>query len=260
MKKMIAVMLVLVMALSLCACGKSDEPKEASLDSQVLKTGTLVVGICADYPPFEYLDDSGNLIGFDPDMITWLAEQLKTADGKAYSVEFVQIDFSNIISALQLGQVDVGVAAFSYDPERQCAFTDPYYASAQVVAVRADSEFTKPEDLINGYEIVAGEGTIGFDAATEFFTGSTISSAGGSYLAMFEQVAAGQKDAIVADDIVAQQYVNAGNFKIIGKLSTDELCITVKEGNDKIVEALNAAIKELYDSGKYEELREKWGV
>ena len=86
MKKMIAVMLVLVMALSLCACGKSDEPKEASLDSQVLKTGTLVVGICADYPPFEYLDDAGNLIGFDPDMITWLAEQLKTADGKAYSV------------------------------------------------------------------------------------------------------------------------------------------------------------------------------
>ena len=254
MKKMIAVMLVLVMALSLCACGKSDEPKEASLDSQVLKTGTLVVGICADYPPFEYLDDAGNLIGFDPDMITWLAEQLKTADGKAYAAELV------LIRGQELGQVDVGVAAFSYDPERQCAFTDPYYASAQVVAVRADSEFTKPEDLINGYEIVAGEGTIGFDAATEFFTGSTISSAGGSYLAMFEQVAAGQKDAIVADDIVAQQYVNAGNFKIIGKLSTDELCITVKEGNDKIVEALNAAIKELYDSGKYEELREKWGV
>ena len=54
--------------------------------------------------------------------------------------------------------------------------------------------------------------------------------------------------------------MNAGNFKIIGKLSTDELYITVKEGNDKIVEALNAAIKELYDSGKYEELREKWGV
>ena len=87
MNTMIAVMLVLVMALSLCACGKSDEPKEASLDSQVLKTGTLVVGICADYPPFEYLDDAGNLIGFDHEKITWLAKHLKTAHGNTYTIQ-----------------------------------------------------------------------------------------------------------------------------------------------------------------------------
>lgn len=231
----------------------------AVLDSGVLKANTLVVGISSDYPPFESLDDNGNIVGFDADMATYLASVITTSDGTPYHVEFVNMDFHNIISALQLDQIDLGIAAFSYSPERKCTFSEPYYSSAQVVAVRADSDFTSIADL-NGKLVVAGEGTVGYQAATEMIEGAEVTNAGGSYLTMFEMVRTGQCDAIVADSTVAQTYVDSGNFKIIDTLTSDELCVTVKEGNDVLVEAVNKAIDQFMASGEYENLREKWGV
>lgn len=270
MKKIIAMLLVVLAVFSLAACG-AEKPAEttkapeetteaaATLDSQVLKKGTLIVGMCSDYPPFESLDDNGNIIGFDPDMAKYIASVITTEDGTPYEIEFVNMDFHNIISALQLDQVDLGIAAFSYNPERQCAFSTPYYSSAQVVAVRADSDIESIEQL-NGKLVVAGQGTVGYDAAVEMIEGAEVTNAGGSYLTMFEMVRTGQCDAIVADLSVTETYVASGNFKIIDTLTSDELCITVKQGNDLIVEAVNKAIEEFFASGKYEELREFWGV
>ena len=77
---------------------------------------------------------------------------------------------------------------------------------------------------------------------------------------MFEMVRTGQCDAIVADSTVAQTYVDSGSFKIIDTLTSDELCVTIKEGNDVLVEAVNKAIDQFKASGEYENLREKWGV
>lgn len=289
MKKIIAMLLVVLAVFSLAACGAekpaettkapettaapaettaapetTEAPEEtteapATIDSQVLKKGTLIVGMCSDYPPFESLDDNGNIIGFDPDMAKYIASVITTEDGTPYEVEFVNMDFHNIISALQLDQVDLGIAAFSYNPERQCAFSTPYYSSAQVVAVRADSDIESIEQL-NGKLVVAGQGTVGYDAAVEMIEGAEVTNAGGSYLTMFEMVRTGQCDAIVADLSVTETYVASGNFKIIDTLTSDELCITVKQGNDLIVEAVNKAIEEFFASGKYDELREFWGV
>lgn len=283
MKKLIAVMMALAVLLTMGACGKQEAPAAgettatqateaeteavqteaadaaAVLDSGVLEQGKLIVGICSDYPPFESLDDEGNIVGFDADMAKYIGSVIVDSNGKPYEVEFVNMDFHNIISALQLSQVDLGIAAFSYSPERKCAFSDPYYSSAQVVAVRADSDFNTIEDL-KGKLVVAGEGTVGFQAASEKIEGAEITSAGGSYLTMFEMVRTGQCDAIVADGTVAQTYVDNGGFKIIDTLTSDELCITVKEGNDVLVEAVNKAIEQFNASGKYNELRETWGV
>ena len=192
-------------------------------------------------------------------MASYLASVITASDGTPYHVEFVNMDFHNIISALQLDQIDLGIAAFSYSPERKCAFSEPYYASAQVVAVRADSDITSVAEL-NGKLVVAGEGTVGYQAATEMIEGAEVTNAGGSYLTMFEMVRTGQCDAIVADGTVAQTYVDSGNFKIIDTLTSDELCVTVKEGNDVLVEAVNKAIDQFMASGEYENLREKWGV
>ena len=283
MKKLIAVMMALAVLLTMGACGKQEAPAAgettatqateaeteavqteaadaaAVLDSGVLEQGKLIVGICSDYPPFESLDDEGNIVGFDADMAKYIGSVIVDSNGKPYEVEFVNMDFHNIISALQLSQVDLGIAAFSYSPERKCAFSDPYYSSAQVVAVRADSDFNTIEDL-KGKLVVAGEGTVGFQAASEKIEGAEITSAGGSYLTMFEMVRTGQCDAIVADGTVAQTYVDNGGFKIIDTLTSDELCIAVKEGNDVLVEAVNKAIEQFNASGKYNELRETWGV
>ena len=259
MKKIIIILITCLLVLAGCGGNdKKDEPAD-SIDDQVLKAGTLVVGISADYPPFESLDTSNNLIGYDVDMANSLASKIKTEDGKTYVIDFVQMDFSTIISALQTGQVDIGVAAFSYDPARQCLFTSPYYLSAQVIVVQKDSGISSLNDL-NGKTVAAGDGTVGYDAASQI-PGVTMVSPG-DYLQQFEMLKNDQIDAVVCDEKVAEGFVSTSSNLVIlsEKLAEDNLCITVKEGNTFILEALNKAVEEFISSGESEQLKGKWGL
>lgn len=258
MKKFATLGLALAMTLSLAACGNKEQEEKTHIDQEVIKAGVLTVGISTDYPPFESLDNQGNIIGYDVDMAKYLADHITTQEGEPYTVDFVQMEFDTIISSLQTGQVDVGIAAFSYDPERQCLFTDPYYLSAQVIVVKKDSGIQSTADL-NGKSIVAGEGTVGYKAA-EGIEGATVSSPG-DYLQQFELLRVGQVDAVVCDQKVGEGYVNSGDdFVIIDTLAEDNLCITVKTGNTNIQSALNTAIAEFISSGTSDEYKANWDL
>jgi len=94
MKKIIALMMTLLMALSLTACGSSDSAEKTSSDAgstesdlaYVKEKGTLVVGI-TDFEPMDYKDENGEWIGFDADMAKAFAESI------GVDVEFVEIDW-----------------------------------------------------------------------------------------------------------------------------------------------------------------------
>ena len=257
MKKLFIILITCLFILA--GCSKQQEKTVDSIDDEVLTAGTLVVGISADYPPFESLDTSNNLIGYDVDMANILAAKIKSESGAAYKTEFVQMDFSAIISALHTGQVDVGIAAFSYDPERQCLFTEPYYLSAQVIVVLKDSGISALKDL-NGKTVAAGDGTVGYEAASQI-EGVKMTSPG-DYLQQFEMLKNNQIDAVVCDEKVAQGFVDTSDKLVIlsEKLAEDNLCITVKKGNTFILEALNAAVKEFVSSGESDQLKTKWGL
>ena len=257
MKKFIITLLACLFILA--GCSGQQEKTVDSIDDEVLEAGTLVVGISADYPPFESLDTSNNLIGYDVDMANILAAKIKSESGESYKIDFVQMDFSTIISALQTGQVDVGIAAFSYDPERQCLFTDPYYLSAQVIVVLKDSGITTLKDL-NGKTVAAGDGTVGYEAASEI-EGVKMTSPG-DYLQQFEMLKNNQIDAVVCDEKVAQGFVDTSDKLVIlsEKLAEDNLCITVKQGHTYIQRALNKAISEFVASGESDNLKTKWGL
>ncbi|MBQ4253540.1 MAG: transporter substrate-binding domain-containing protein [Erysipelotrichaceae bacterium] len=258
MKKTV-LLISLICLLSLFGCSKKEPETVDSIDDQVLTAGTLVVGISADYPPFESLDTNNNLIGYDVDMARSLAAKIKDEKGNAYKVEFVMMDFSTIISALQTGQIDVGIAAFSYDPERECLFTSPYYLSAQVIVVQSNSGITSLSDL-SGKTVAAGDGTVGYAAASEI-AGVQMTSPG-DYLQQFEMLKTNQIDAVVCDEKVAEGFVSTSeNLTILSeKLAEDNLCITVKKGNTFILEALNKAIEEFVSSGESDNLKEIWGL
>ena len=258
MKKLLPLSLALALALTVTACGKKEAAEKTHIDEEVLKAGVLTVGISTDYPPFESLDTQGNIVGYDVDMAKYLADQIKTKDGASYTLDFVQMEFSNIISALQTGQVDVGIAAFSYDPERDCLFTDPYYLSAQVVVVRKDSGIESLDDL-KGKSIAAGTGTTGY-AEAEKIENATVSSPG-DYLQQFELLRVNQIDAVVCDKTVGEGYVNSGDdLMILDTLVEEDLCITVKKGNTNILNALNEAIGEFISSGTSDEYKATWDL
>lgn len=263
LKKIAAALLAAVMALSLTACSGGDEKQESytgkAYESEILTPGEIVVGVSADYPPYESLNPStGELEGFDIDMTETLATYMG-AEGKEVKVVWKQMEFSTIITALQSGQIDLGVAAFTYDPERECLFSDPYLESKQVVVLPAGSTITSFDEF-DGLTVGAGLGTTGEAAAKEQLTGAKVTNPG-DYTVMFEALKNGALDAVVCDGIVAQNYADTYGFVIMEEpLVLEENSVIVATGNEELLAEVNNAIAQFKASDAYVDLQVKWGL
>lgn len=240
------------MTFTMAACSSSTEADKES-DSTVKET--ILIGISPDYPPYESKTTDGEIVGFDPDMTAWLFEYLNE-NGYNYDYEFVELEFKTIISSLQAGQIDLGISGFTYDPERQGIFSDSYYDSAQVIVVTEDSEITGAADL-NGKLVGAQQGTTGEEAANSI-EGATVNAVTDAKL-MMETLKANGIDAAILDRVVAENYVAAGGYKIVGEELTDEYnLIYSSEANQELMDQINQAIEAFKESDAYEELVAKW--
>ncbi len=119
---LLTLLMVAVLALSLAACG----PKQPASHLEAIKAaGVIKVGTSADYPPFEYVDASGNKAGFDIDLMEEIAKRM------GVKVEWVDMPFDSLIAAVQEGKIDMSISAFNYTEERDQTvdFTEAYYTS-----------------------------------------------------------------------------------------------------------------------------------
>ena len=113
-------------------------PAPADLWDQIQKSGRMTVGTAADYAPFEYYNSRFQLDGFDIGLIREIGKQL------GVKVEIKDYAFDGLYNALQLGQIDVAIAAISETPERQqyVDFTNSYYAGVGAALANAQSAIT----------------------------------------------------------------------------------------------------------------------
>lgn len=107
MKRFFMFIVSAILLLSFCGCSKSCS-KDKIVEKNVLKIGTN-----AGYPPFESIDEKGNLVGFDIDLGRAMAQEL----GK--EAEFKEFDFDALILALKKGQIDIILAGLSITETRQ---------------------------------------------------------------------------------------------------------------------------------------------
>lgn len=93
--------------------------------------GTIVMATNAEFPPYES-KDGDNVVGLDVDMMQAVCDKL------GYELKIDDMAFDSIISAVQSGKADVGVAGMSVTPDREknVLFSDSYTTSHQVVIVR----------------------------------------------------------------------------------------------------------------------------
>lgn len=239
MKKLLTIGALLLVAAALFATGDAEV-------ENILRAGTS-----PDYPPFESLDESGNLIGFDIELMEAVAEIM------GVEVDYVQLDFSVIISALNSGQVDIGLSGFTYSPDRDVLFSEPYYMSAQAVVVRSASEITSLDELADK-RLAAGLGTTGEAAAVEAYPDAEMVYPD-DYLVGFEMLRSGQTDAVIADLGVAQNYAQQDDFRMLDEyLQSEEMSIIVKKGNQDLMDRIDDAIIQFKATEEYDALLEKW--
>src|SRR5438067_5355045 len=105
----------------------------------------VVIGTDATYPPFEEKVGDG-FQGFDIDLGNAIARDL----GRGVKARWVNISFDGIFAALLSGKFDMVMSGVTITAERQkqMAFSDPYYNSGQIIAVRKENRTVhRPEDL-----------------------------------------------------------------------------------------------------------------
>ncbi|QJB57618.1 basic amino acid ABC transporter substrate-binding protein [Pseudodesulfovibrio sp. zrk46] len=221
---------------------------------KVKKAGVISVGNSPDYPPFESIGDTGERIGFDVDLLNAITEKL------GVKINWVTMEFAAIVTAVQSGQVDMGMSGFSVTPERANAvsFSKPYIASGQVLVVRTDSDISSPADL-KGKKIAVQLGTTGEQQADKIEGASVVKPE--TYNIAFMMLHNKAADAVVADLSVAEEFVKKGTFKRAGEpLSFEEFAMISRKGNDDLLNALNKALEEVKKDGTYDAIVKKWGL
>jgi arginine/lysine/histidine transporter system substrate-binding protein len=255
MKKLISLLLMsilLVGILAACGTGGEEAKNTGDSDKKVLKMATS-----ADYAPFEYIDTkgSGDFMGIDIEIARAITEKL------GYQLEFQDMDFSGLISALQSGQADFVMAAMSATEERKASvdFSDVYYTSKHVVVSKKDSGIKSVDDLA-GLKVGAQMGSIQEEKAKELSqgTGFTYESRDRVPL-LIQEIMAGNLDAAIIEDTVAQGYLEQN--KEVGGFTIEDAeggyAIAFPKESE-LTEEFNNALKEMTDNGEIDNIITKY--
>ena len=256
MKKFLAMLLALVMALSLVACGQKADDNKTD-DNGDTKT-TLVVGTSADYAPFEFMypDESGEMVygGIDVSVAQYVADEM----GLTLQVE--NMSFDNLLTSLDKGDFDMVLAAMEATPDRleNADFSDPYYTDVPpallVKAANADQYKTLAD--LNGKSVGAQTATTKLDVVNGIEGATPVPLA--SVLDLVNELVYDKVDAILVDGGVAAEYAAANPELVIADASSElgaaaPYCIAVAKGDPKgLLPDINAAIAKLTAENKIE--------
>lgn len=271
MRTLYAVAAAASMVLTLSACGSDDTNEPADGDSagdtadgdstdegvdtaafNLVTDGTLTVCSDVPYPPFEDFDESApsGFVGFDIDIVSYVA------DGLGLDLVVKDSSFEGLQSGLSLnaGECDMAASAMTITDERaqNLDFSDGYYDSLQSLLVPTDSDIAAIGDL-DGKRVAVQQGTTGEAYAKENATGAEL-VAFPSNAEIYQALLAGQVDAALQDLPVNVDNAKKGDFTIVEEYDTDETYgLAMKKGNDALVEAVDAQLTEMRDSGQYDE-------
>ena len=223
----------------------------------------VVIGTEGAYPPFNYIDASGDLKGFDVDIAKALCDQMKV------ECTFVTQDWDGIIPALQNGNFDAIVASMSITPEReqQIAFTNKYYQTPPAIAVPKDSDIKEATDkALAGKEIGAQVSTTHSRAAKALFPDADVKlyPTAEEYKLDIEN---GRLDAVMDDVVVLTEWVKSDEgacCKILSTLPADPkiygkgVGIGMRKGDDKLKGMFNDAIAAIRENGTYKKIQDKY--
>lgn len=148
MKKILAVILVTILAISLIGCGAGNAAAaEKSKLQQVLERGHLIVGTGSDNVPWSFMDESGKLIGFDIDMARILA---KGIFGDPDKVEFVVMSADARIPNLLTDKVDIVLQFMTISPQRlqMVAFSIPYYTEGMGLILPKNGKYKNYQEMV----------------------------------------------------------------------------------------------------------------
>lgn len=257
-KRILAFLVVTAMLLAaVVPATATNTAPQVNRDSQVV--GEVIrIGTDAAYPPFEELDEDGNFVGFDIDLMLAIAEDA------GFEVEFINAPFDTIFTALAEGEFDAVISASTITEEREeiVDFSDPYFVASQSISVSIEDaeDIADPEDLA-GLTVGVQLGTTGDQYATEELDGAEVLRFDTAPLA-FQALGQGDVDAVIVDTPTSEEILATTpelEATIVGEPLTEEFYgIAVREDFPELLDAINLSLANVIEDGTYAEIFEEW--
>ena len=226
---------------------------------QALGADKLVNGIDANFPPFAYIDKTGQPSGFDVEAMNWVAKEI------GLEVSHKPIEWDGIITSLLTKKIDIIASGMSITEERakKVDFSIPYWIIKQVMVTKKGSSLTI-EDLLKGKKTVGvQQGTSeakwlkaeaakkGWDFELRYYSSSPLA---------VEDVLNGRIDAAAMDDAPAKDAVSKKAVQIVGTfgMHDEEFGYAVRKQDKELLEKVNKALAKLMATPAWDELIKKY--
>jgi L-cystine transport system substrate-binding protein len=252
----LALSAILVLSIGLTGCGNSSSDSDDDVQQIVVGTGN-------EYAPYCYLDDNGNLAGYEYEVLKAVDELLPQ-----YEFTYQTSDFNNVAISLDAGKIDIAAHQYEYNEERASKYlfgTEAYTTYVTYLVVPSTDTSIHSLDDLQGKTV---------------FTGSK----GSNSTYIVENYNDEHKDNPVkienADSVTSEEYVqsllsgkwDAGiitkrdvdkdneaygseAIKVTGDpIQTSSTYFMFAKGNTELQEAVDGALKQLKENGKLAEI------
>lgn len=258
MKKVLASVIVISMLLTLAACGQETDINEKELTKieKIKKSGKLVIGTSAGYPPYEFhkeIDGKDTIVGFDIEIAKEIAKDL------GVKLEIKDLQFDGLLAALNSEVIDIVIAGMTptEDRKKNVDFSKVYYVATQSVVINEkDKDLIKTVEDLEDKVIGVQKGTIQEGIAKDIVDENQIKGLGKVSDIMLE-IINGKVDAVIVESPVGKSYVKKNENLIVSDVVLDTgdsgSAIAIKKGNETLVKAIDATLDKLMQEGKIDE-------
>ncbi|QWT40585.1 arginine ABC transporter substrate-binding protein [Dickeya dadantii] len=212
----------------------------------------------ASYPPFESVDASNQIVGFDIDLANALCKQIQA------TCTFSNQAFDSLIPGLKFRRFDAVIAGMDITPERQqqVSFTQPYYENSALFIAQKG----KLTDIaaLKGKRVGVQNGTTHQKFLLDKHKDITVVPYD-SYQNAVLDLKNGRLDAVFGDTAVVNEWLKQNeNLASVGDKVTDKdyfgigLGIAVRQNNDELVKKFNDALNNIKQDGTYQTIYKKW--
>ncbi|WP_313537851.1 ABC transporter substrate-binding protein/permease [Enterococcus sp.] len=213
---------------------------------KIKANGQLVVGLSADYAPYEFhatIDGKDEIVGFD------ISIAQKIADDLGVELKIEELGFDALLGALKTGKIDVVISGMAATDERkkEVNFSNTYMEVQQKVIVRAeDADTFQSTSDFDGVAVGAQKQTTQEELAKTELTGSTVTSLQ-KVPDLITNLTSGKIDAIVMEGPVADAYVMSNDKLAIAdnvtfENGTKETAVAISKEAPVLLEKVNASI------------------
>lgn len=261
MKKILAVLMAGIIAITATGCKTNDKSGEKGEDKSlenVLEKKELVMGLDDKFVPMGYRDENNEIIGFDIDLAKAVAELM------GVELKLQPIVWTNNIMELESGNIDVVWNGMSVTEERQekMSLTIPYMKNKMTYAVLKDSGITTGADL-KDKKIGVQNGSSAQKSLEESEIGKSAKEIIGfaENVTGFMDLESKGLDALCIDMVFADYYIEANkkDHVILDEVLVEEdYAIGLRTGDKALTDEINKSLKTLKDNGKLAEISEKW--